>query len=218
MVTQRKSTDERRVEIADAALRLIGSRGLAALTIATLAKELGISGGALYRHFDSLEAILTAVAARAADLIDASTPPDDLAASAWLRAFADKRTAAVGGHAGLSRLLLSDQLTLGLPPPAVALVAGAVIRTRASILRKLVEGQSAGTLRADVPAAQLVPIVMGTVQIIALQRAGSVLPRAPGDAMTALDALLVLLAPPSATRPASNLFPTTTRRTSTRRK
>ncbi len=215
MATHRKSTDERQDEIAEAALRLIGSRGLAALTVATLAKEIGISGGALYRHFPSLEAVLTAVASRAASLVDAATPPDDLPPTEWLRAFAEKRTAAIGGHAGLSRLLLSDQLTLGLPPPAVALVAGAVVRTRGAILRKLTEGQSTGAFRSDVPAAQLVPVVMGTIQIIALQRAGSVLPRASGDAMTALDALLVLLAPTSAPNPEPA---TTRRRAPTRRK
>ncbi len=47
----RRSHEERRVEIADAALRLIATEGIASLTVATLANELGLTGGALYRHF-----------------------------------------------------------------------------------------------------------------------------------------------------------------------
>ncbi len=195
MVSQRKPTDERREEIAEAALRLIGARGLAALTVASLAKELGMTGGALYRHFASTDEILTAVAHRAAALIEAATPLPGPSSRAWLRAFAERRTAAVGGHAGLSRLLLSDQLALGLPAPAVEVLAAAVGRTRAAIVEAIAFGQASGELRGDLPPALLAPLVMGAIQIIALQRAGSLLPRATGDPGALFDAMLTLLSP-----------------------
>jgi AcrR family transcriptional regulator len=193
VVTKRKPTDERRTEIADAALRLIGARGLASLTVASLAAELGMTGGALYRHFASTDEILTAVASRAAALIDEATPLPGPSARAWLRALAERRTAAVGGHAGLSRLLLSDQLALGLPAPAVEVLARAVVRTRESIVAAIEFGQAQGELRGDLPAAVLAPLVMGAVQMVALQRAGSLLPRTKGDPMMLFDAMLVLL-------------------------
>ena len=56
--TLRKPSVERREEIAAAALRLIGERGRTALTTANLASELGLSSGALFRHFATLDDVL----------------------------------------------------------------------------------------------------------------------------------------------------------------
>jgi AcrR family transcriptional regulator len=111
----RRSHEERRVEIADAALRLIATEGIASLTVAALAKELGLTGGALYRHFPSSDAILDAVAERAVELLDASLPDPSLSPMVWLEQFVDSRTRAVSGHKGLASLIISDQLAKALP-------------------------------------------------------------------------------------------------------
>lgn len=215
MTSTRRSTEARRAEIADAALRLIGQRGIAALTVNTLAAELGLTGGALYRHFPSTDAILEAVAARAVELLDASTPSPDLAGRAWIRQLAATRTATVGGHAGLSRLLLSDQFAFALPAPAVALLAGAVRKTREGILRAITEGQRLGEIRDDVPATALAPIVLGTIQMIAIHRAGPLLPRVEGDALGLIDTLLTLLAPGDLKAPKADAPEPTPRKTDT---
>lgn len=197
MTGTRRPTEARRTEIADAALRLIGARGVAALTVNALAGELGLTGGALYRHYPSTEAILEAVAARAVELLDASTPPEGPSPREWLREFAAARTATVGGHAGLSRLLLSEQFAFALPASAHASLAGAVRKTREGIVRVLAAGQACGEFRRDLPPQALAPVVMGTIQMIAMQRAGPVLPRVEGDPLALLDTLLALLAPPA---------------------
>ena len=54
----RKPSAERRVEIGEASLRIVGGRGVTALTTANLAREVGVTTGALFRHFDTLEDIL----------------------------------------------------------------------------------------------------------------------------------------------------------------
>lgn len=195
MSNARKPTSERRTEIADAALRIIGTRGVSALTVSSLAKELGLTGGALYRHFASTEAILEAVAVRAEELLEASVPPADLPPLTWLERFAESRTATVGGHVGLARVLLSDDLSFVLPPAAVERLAAAVRRTRLALTRVLTEGQARGEIRDDVAAAQLAPIVMGTLQMIAMHRSGPMLPRVTGDPMQLLRTLLTVLAP-----------------------
>ncbi|HDH53599.1 MAG TPA: TetR/AcrR family transcriptional regulator, partial [Nitrospirae bacterium] len=51
----------RRAQIVQAALRIIGSRGVGALTTAAIAKEVGISEANLYRHFENKEEILNAM-------------------------------------------------------------------------------------------------------------------------------------------------------------
>lgn len=192
----RKTTEARQAEIVDAALRIIAARGVGALTVSSLAGELGLTGAALYRHFASTDAILEAVATHAAAALDASTPPLDLPARTWLLRLAEQRTATVGDHAGLSRLLLSDQFALALPPAALAALTGAVQRTREGIVRALTAGQAAGDIRGDIAPQALAPIVMGTIQMIALHRAGPMLPRAEGDPMRFFHSLLALLAPP----------------------
>jgi TetR/AcrR family transcriptional regulator len=173
MAQVRRTHEERRSEIADAALRIIATRGITALTVAALAKELGLTGGALYRHSPSTDAILDAVAARAAELLDASLPDASLDPLTWLERFIESRSRAVAGHAGLARLILSDQLAMALPEGAIERLRGAVRNTAAAITRALREGQARGEIRRDVEARQLVPIVMGTVQVIVLAQAGA---------------------------------------------
>lgn len=172
-MTVRKGREERREEIADAALRIIATRGIAALTVSALATEIGLTGGALYRHFESTDEILVAVAARAVELVDRNLPPESLEPLAWLEQFIDSRSKTVGGHPGLARLLVSDQLAMALPPAALEHVQGAARRSFASIGRALRRGQEQGVIRDDIEAADLTPIVAGTAQFLALALAGA---------------------------------------------
>ena len=192
MGRERRSHEERRAEIAEAALRLIATRGLAQLTVASLAKELGITGGALYRHFPSTDAILEAVAARAAEMLDASLPDPGLPPLVWLERFVASRAETVSGHAGLARLVFSEQVALGMPEEAVEHLRGAVKRTYASIERALRRGQERGEIRSDIASVQLVPVVVGTVQMLALSRTGGLIRRtsAPTASFEVLRALL----------------------------
>ncbi len=52
----------RQTEIVAAALEIISSPGIQNLTIKKLAKQIQVTEGAIYRHFDSKEEILAAVA------------------------------------------------------------------------------------------------------------------------------------------------------------
>ncbi len=195
MATVRKPTAERRSEIADAALRIVGTRGLPALTVSSLAADLGITGGALYRHFASTDEILVAVAVRVTELLDASLPEPSLPPMEWLDRFARSRTEMVGGHAGLSGLLLSEQLAMALPEPALEHLRDCVKRTARSIVRVLAAAQAEGEIRADIEPEALAPVVMGTLQMIARHRAGSMLPRFSGNPMRPFETLRVLLQP-----------------------
>lgn len=57
-------TDDRRQQILDRAFDLVREKGSAGLRIRALAERVGVTEGALYRHFDSKEAILIALAER----------------------------------------------------------------------------------------------------------------------------------------------------------
>jgi AcrR family transcriptional regulator len=78
----RKSREERRIEIAEAALKVVGEHGVQGATMSRIADEVGISGPALYKHFDSraeiLGAALDQLQQRVTTWLESSTHPDAL--------------------------------------------------------------------------------------------------------------------------------------------
>ena len=58
---KRKSTQERKSEIVDAALNLSADAGPGQITTEALAKRVGVSHGAIFRHFPTKAAIWNAV-------------------------------------------------------------------------------------------------------------------------------------------------------------
>ncbi|MGA7826020.1 MAG: TetR/AcrR family transcriptional regulator [Geobacteraceae bacterium] len=58
---QRETTEIRQQQITDAALRIIGDKGIHGATIAEIAAEVGISEGNIYRHFKNKEEIVKSV-------------------------------------------------------------------------------------------------------------------------------------------------------------
>lgn len=192
---ERRSQDERQREIVEAALHIISQRGITALTVASLAKEIGLTGGALYRHFSSTSAILEAVAATIVERLDATLPDAEIDPLEWLERFVESRSRAVSGR--LMRIILSEQVTKAMPPQATRLIQGAVKSTFAAIERALAAGQRQGVIRDDVEPADLVPIVVGTVQLLALAHAGEPMRRVvhPSRVVSTLRALLAAPAP-----------------------
>jgi AcrR family transcriptional regulator len=59
----RKSKAERRTEIVEAAVQLLGKYGVQGTTVSRIASAVGIARGALYQHFPNREAVLEAALA-----------------------------------------------------------------------------------------------------------------------------------------------------------
>lgn len=68
----RKSAEERKIEIADAAIRLAADIGPDKLTTQKLAREVGISQPGIFRHFPTTNDIWDAVAKRIAQVMKAN--------------------------------------------------------------------------------------------------------------------------------------------------
>jgi len=71
----KRITPERRDDILDAALALLGEGGLAAVTTTALARRASCSKDTLYTLFENREAILAALVQRQADALNASLQP-----------------------------------------------------------------------------------------------------------------------------------------------
>lgn len=189
---ERRPTAERQVEIADAVIDLIGRKGVASLTVAAIAKEIGVTQGAIFRHFDSRDAILEAVAERIESLVTAQTPSADAPPLARLEGLFDV-VSLVGRLKGIGRFIFSEQLSLALPPSAAQRIRGIADRTRAFVATALQEGMEAGLVRDDIPPKALALIVIGTLQATAFLSIVSKGARQPQAAARA--ALLRLIAP-----------------------
>lgn len=215
--TRRRPSAERRPEVALAALQILGSEGAEALTAARLARAVGLTSGALFRHFPSREAILEEAVRLAAERLEATFPDPALAPLERVLALARQRVALLRADAGLAWLLRSDEAALALPPAAVATLRGLAQRSQQVLREALREGAAPGTVRgavrADLPTDDLLVVVVGVIHTLAgahgpLRRAPSTGGAASGaaagpDPDSALATLARLLAPPGATEPAA---------------
>ncbi len=106
----RKPTDVRKREIIDAALGILAHNGARSFTAKNIAAEVGITSGAIFRHFESMEAIVVDVVAQ----IEATTSQDFPLGIEdpleRLKIFFLNRTRTILTHPNISRLLLSDHL------------------------------------------------------------------------------------------------------------
>ena len=195
--TNRKPSAVRREEIAVAALRIIGERGIASLTTTSLAAEVGVTSGALFRHFDSREAMLQEAAQHALARIEATFPDPTLSALERLLALARNRVRIVGADPGVAWVLRSEQAYLSLPADAVAQLQDLVKRSKRFVLTALKDGAAEGTIRTDIAPEILFVPVMGTIHaLIGMAGIHATAGRTRGStAERVLAALMILLAP-----------------------
>ncbi|MDQ3262190.1 MAG: TetR/AcrR family transcriptional regulator [Myxococcota bacterium] len=199
MGASRRTSEIRQVELTDAALHVIATRGIAALSTRSLAQQVGLSSGAIFRHFPSIEALLDAVVSRVEALLESTLPSATLPPVERLERFVEARSTAVGKQLGILRLVLSEQFLLALPKTGSERLTACVQKTRAFVKECLREGQASGDFRADLPADTLAPIVMGTVQMLALSPAKK--GQREAEARAVLGSLLALLRPSPTTAP-----------------
>lgn len=168
MTEGRRASEVRQIELVDAALHIIATRGIAELTTRSLALHVGLSSGAIFRHFASIEALLDAVVSRVEAVLESTYPPATLPPLERLERFVEARSTTVGNQLGILRLVLSEQFVLALPKGGSERLAACRRKTLAFVRRCLEEGQSSGEVRSDVEATPLSIIVMGTIQALAL--------------------------------------------------
>lgn len=159
---QWKPTEERRIEIADAALRVIAEKGIAAFTMEQLAHEIGLSAGSLFRHFRSKEEILGAAVDRAILLLKLTFPEPGQSPLARLQAFFHARTHLVGKTAGIAQLVFSEQFIKALDEDSRKRLTDITLASQRFIAEVIAEGQAAGQIRRDLSPQALAHLTMGS--------------------------------------------------------
>ncbi len=193
--TTRRTGPERREQIALATLRIIGREGLSGLTTAALASEVDLTSGALFRHFESRDAILAEAVRLAEVLIEGTFPDGSLPALERLRRLAHARVKLLTKEPAIAWLLRSSQATAALPPPAVRRLRKLVKRSRAYIREALAEAVATGEIRGDVSLDGILIIFTSTVHALVGQPGVRGEGRRATGSATPVDELLTLLTP-----------------------
>lgn len=192
----------RREEIARAALRIVGERGLPDLTAATLADAIGVTSGALFRHFASRADILRAAVTHGVARLAGTFPDATLPPLRRLLALARARIRLLVAEPGLAWLLRSDEAHLALPGDAVDRLRECAEESRAFLLAALRDGQRDGHVRADLPPVVLVVPVLGTIHaLVGPPGVHRLAHHRPVDPEPVLAGLARLLAPPGGRLP-----------------
>jgi AcrR family transcriptional regulator len=187
----RKSGAARREEIVQAVLRIIDGQGIRALTTTTVSREIGVTSGALFRHFDTRDEILRETVRYVASRVEGSFPDDSLPGDERLRRLAENRVELLVSEPGIAWFLHSDQAALALPSDAVALLEGCARRSRSFVLAALEDGVAARTIRDDVDPEHLLVMVMGTIHAFVGRRGA----KRKHDASAVVSALMRVIAP-----------------------
>jgi len=165
--TSRKPAADRRREIADAALRVVAAQGLGRFTSLAIAREVGLSDAALFRHFPSKEAIVDAAIDRVGEVLFEDLPPEEADPIDRLGAFFRRRVEVIRSNPGISRLVATDELARAGSAEAAARVAGFRQRSVGFMQACLEEARRRRLLAPELHAEEAVVVVRGSLLALA---------------------------------------------------
>lgn len=160
---QRDKMSERQVQIVDVAMRIIATKGSRRFTAQLLAAEIGVTAGAIYRHFESMEAIVDAVVERIGVMLFEGYPPEATDPIARLGLFFRHRARTILTHPDVARLLLSDHLSQAAGPAQAERLEEFKRRSQTFVLGCLREAEENGALSAEISPEASAVIVLGSV-------------------------------------------------------
>ncbi len=169
----RLKTDERQREIVAAVLSLARERGPDSITTQAIADRIGVTQGALFRHFPDKEAIWLAVFAWVREslgaVLDGAVAKTDSPLGKIERAFLG-HVAFVAANPGVPRVLFHELQYPGESP--VRAEVGSMIAAYSKRLALLfTQAKAAGELPADLDAALAPVLFIGAVQGLVIQSA-----------------------------------------------
>jgi AcrR family transcriptional regulator len=161
-MTVRQPTEERRRQIADAALKIIAERGLGRFTTQAIAAEIGVTDGTLFRHFASKEDIVLAALDRVEERLFEGFPPDDPDPLVRLERFFRFRASLVGANPVIARLAFSEELPHAAGPRGAQQVESWKQRSLDFIVSCVDEAAAQGRIPRGLPVREIGVMVLGT--------------------------------------------------------
>ncbi len=163
-------TEIRQEQIAQAALAVVAQHGVRRLSIASVARRVGIVPSALYRHFKSKDAIIDTVMGLVRErllenvraVIVATSDPFE-----QLRLLLARHLQFIKDNQALPRVVFSEQVYEGRPGRRRAMfrTIQAYLEEVAAIVRR---GQADGRIKKDVDPATVAVMFLGLIQPAAI--------------------------------------------------
>lgn len=162
-----QTRDARRDQVVEAALKLIGERGMNALTTAALAKEVGMSEANIYRHFRNKEEILSETVKRIGDGLGRNietVKKSNLPPIKRLKKAFQLHLEYVGQNRGIPRLLFADEINPDNPDIKQNLLE-MISNYMASLEDIVEEGKENGSIKQYVDPKATALTFIGMVQV-----------------------------------------------------
>ncbi len=166
----KKSTHVRREEIVQAALQVIGEKGVHGLTIAEIAGRAGMSDANIYRHFKGKQEILGALGDFISEAVmgkAAGIAAGKGSALEKLSVIFRSHIALIAANPGLPRFIFSEEIHLGDPQLAKT-IAGKMAGYIETLSNVIAAGIKTGELRALSPRETAITL-LGMIQFTALR-------------------------------------------------
>ncbi|ABB33675.1 transcriptional regulator, TetR family [Geobacter metallireducens RCH3] len=167
---KKEPTEVRRQQITEAALRIIGTKGISGATTAEIASASGISEGNLYRHFKGKEEILGSVIDKIgndlASILDAAA--DIAEPLRRLEEIFKRHLSYIEEHVGIPRTIFTEEV-LVLNETLREKVRGNLMHYFRGISAVIEQGQEAGALNREMDPNALATMFIGTVNFTALR-------------------------------------------------
>jgi AcrR family transcriptional regulator len=169
--TQHLSAGERRAATVEAVIQLAAQQNPSEITTTAIAKHMGVTQGALFKHFPTKEAILESVMSWLAERLLARVDKAAAAAGSPLQALEAvfmTHVDFVVEHPGVPRMLFGELQRAEMTAPKR--MAQTLIRRYGERLHGLIEaGKSAGELSPTIDTAAAVTLFVGTIQGLVMQ-------------------------------------------------
>lgn len=173
----RLDTEVRKRQIAEAALKLIANEGLRRFTADAIAREVGLTSGALFKHFADKDAIVTAALDMVEQALFVGFPPVHPDPLERLGLFFQHRLDVISQNPSIGSLVTSGQLVHASGTQGGQRVADWQARSTLFIRSCLEQAASSGSLRDGVELQSLVLIIHGAIRSLGAQtRAGNASP------------------------------------------
>lgn len=171
MGVKKVKTEIRQAQIIEAALRTISASGLKGFTISTVAKNVGVATGDIYRHFKNKNAILNAIVSdievnlkmMAREFCNRNDTANECLESIFF-----KHIDFIKRHKGILRIIFSDEMYSADKNVSIKL-KNSVKEYRNDIRKVLMRGIKEGTFNANLDIDAAASAFVGLIQSIAIQ-------------------------------------------------
>jgi AcrR family transcriptional regulator len=166
MRAEKKHSDIRREQIAQAAMDLIAAQGMKNLSVAAVARRVGLVPSALYRHFKGKEEILKAVIERVRELLLENVQSVRQATPFPLEQFRlllRRHIRMIREFQALPRIIFSDEILASYPKGRSA-VYDIIQEFLGQVAQLVARGQRAGQINPGLDPETVAVLFLGLVQ------------------------------------------------------